>query len=67
MPDMQAVDSSLIQSIGHDGDALHIQFKGGQAYKYSGVPKETYDQMLGSPSAGQFFHKNINGKFKHAK
>lgn len=46
---------------------LVLEFVGGQRYSYQGVGFRTYHDLCQSSSPGTFFHKNINGKFDHAK
>lgn len=54
------IKSSQIVSIGHDGDALEIEFKGGGIYRYP-APAEIYQQLLAADadpeqSVGKAFH-----------
>jgi hypothetical protein len=67
--EMKPVTSSNIAAIGHDGNALHVQFKSGAGatHKYIGVPPELHEAMLTAPSVGKFFHKNIKGQYPEEK
>ena len=71
LPPMAAVKSGNILAIGYDAaaGALHVTFKGGGHYSYSGVPRSLHDEMLCAESIGGFFHSRIksNKDFKHAK
>ena len=53
------VKSSFIESIGHEGDTLEVAYKGGGLYKYTGVPRETYESVIGAESIGGAFRENI--------
>jgi len=64
---MQAVDSSQIESIGHDGDTLAVRFKNGGVYHYHGVSAETFNDMKESRSVGSFLYKNIKPNYKFTK
>lgn len=63
----QAVESSAIASIGHDGDTLEVEMKTGNVYRYSGVTREHYDALLGADSVGKHFGQHIRGKFDHTR
>ena len=65
-PNMNPVDSSTIQAIGHDANSneLHVQFNSGATYVYTGVDADTHDALLNAPSVGQHFAKNIKGNFE---
>jgi len=53
------VKSSFIESIGHEGDTLEVAYKGGGLYKYTGVPRETYESVLGAESIGKAFREQV--------
>ncbi len=66
MPDMETVDSSLLQEVGYDPDLekLTVVFRTtGGRYVYSGVPQKTYDAMMAAESVGKFFLHFIKNKF----
>lgn len=48
--------SSNIDAVAHDGEALCVRFKSGQAYRYPGEPASTVDAMLKAESAGKYFN-----------
>jgi len=64
---MRSVKSSNVEAIGHDGDALHVRFKGGKTYSYAGVPESTFHACCSADSVGGFIARNILGKFDHTK
>lgn len=49
----QKIKSSNIESMGHDGEKLHVEFKGGKVFEYEGVSRKQFDEMMGglNPSA----------------
>lgn len=61
------VISSYIKSVGYDPatPALEIEFKGGQVFRYKGVPKDMADQFVHADSPGKFFHTHIKDRFEH--
>lgn len=66
---MQPVTSSNIESIGHEGDTLAVQFKNGALWNYPGVTADTFDAMQKADSVGKFFNAHIksNPKAKRIK
>nr|MDO8087519.1 KTSC domain-containing protein [Candidatus Sigynarchaeum springense] len=66
---MPAVDSSFIARVEHypqkekDG-VLVVQFKNGSIRAYYGVPRGIYDDFLNASSKGNFYTREIKGKFK---
>lgn len=63
-------DSSQIKSIGYEDvdECLYIEFnRGGDTYRYSGVPADEYEKFLSSTSKGQYFHKNIKTQYHAVK
>lgn len=65
----QAVASSNINGVAYDAakQELYIEFKGGARYKYSGVPEDDYDGLMGAPSKGQFFASNIKDAYPYQR
>jgi|GEM_PF-2161370 hypothetical protein len=61
----QRVESSNIDIAGHEGTTLYLQFKSGIVYSYTDVPLPLYEELVSAPSVGQFFHRNIRGKFDY--
>lgn len=59
--EMIPVESSNITHLGYDKDNLvmHIQFKDGRKYEYSGVSHESMADLAQAPSIGRHFHKFI--------
>ena len=42
---------------------LHVTFKSGGTWVYSGVDRDIYDGMKEAESAGSYLHRNIKGRF----
>lgn len=64
----QPIDSSTIESAGHDGvNRMQLKFHSGAIYDYHGVPSEVHKGLMNAKSAGTYFGKEIRGKFKHSK
>ena len=64
---MHPVKSSNIEAIGHDGDALHVQYRNGTTYTYAGVPESHFHNAKSADSVGRYINANIKGTFDHAK
>lgn len=58
--------SSNIEGCGYDPETkkLIVMFKNGSCHRYSDVPQEHYDGLMGAESAGKYFHANIRNAFK---
>ena len=56
----QPVESSLIKSIGHENGVMHIEFKNGKVYEYTG-PKATehYHALIAANSIGKHFGAHV--------
>lgn len=69
IPDMQAVKSSNIASVGYHApeSALFIRFKSGGLYRYEDVPPEAHRAFMEAESYGRHFSQTFAGKFKHTK
>lgn len=60
------VESSHFAAVGYDPAArkMHIEFKNGAVYEYSGVPEQFHKTLMEADSQGTFFHKNVKPHFK---
>ena len=70
MPDMHAVESTNIESVGYDEfqKALHVLFKGRPTvYVYQDVPRELFDAMMRADSKGAYLGRMIKGKHEFTK
>lgn len=61
MPDMQAVASSNIASVGYDEGTreLYVTFHSGATYVYEAVGREAYEDLLAAPSPGKYLGRWI--------
>ena len=55
------VDSSMLHAVGYDPEAQELEavFASGQVGRYTGVPREVYDDLLAAPSKGQYMNDNV--------
>lgn len=60
---MNTVESSSIFQVGYRRRTLQVQFNSGRVYEFRKVPRATYDQLLKSPSKGEFFNREIKGAY----
>ena len=65
----QSVSSSNIVAIGYDIETqtLEIEFHGGRAYQYYGVPEAMYREIMQAPSKGKFFHSYIRNGYPYSR
>src|SRR6185436_15236304 len=59
MMERTKVESGNINSIGYAGGTLEVEFKGGGTYRYSGVPAEVHQELVGADSVGSAFARLI--------
>lgn len=64
---LMEVKSSNVKAVGYVGGNLLVKFGGGAIYKYLGVPRTTYDRLIGAESKGKFMGAEIYGKFRYTK
>ena len=59
------VSSSSLRSVGYDrgGRLLEIEFRHGGVYRYRGVPRQVFDELMRSPSKGRFFNERIRDRY----
>jgi hypothetical protein len=65
-PTFKPVNSSNVDGYHYDAaaKALHIRFKTGKTYEYSGVQPDDVVSLIGAPSFGSHVSKHIIPKFK---
>ena len=63
--ELHHVKSSTIKGIGYDADSqrMVVQFNNGAKYRYTEVPPEVHEALMGAKSIGLFFGLNIRGKY----
>jgi hypothetical protein len=62
--ELTPVKSSNVAAVGHEGETLEVQFNNGTRYRYAGVPRETFDALIGAESVGRFFNTEIKPNFQ---
>ncbi len=70
MTDMQFVDSSNIEAIGYDPEALelHVRFlKSGETYVYSDVNQAVFDELMQAESKGSYLNRRIKGNYQYRR
>lgn len=61
------VKSSNITELGWNDGVLHVRFKNGGLFSYSGVTNAMYNDLLAAESIGAHFSKHIRTKHKGTK
>jgi len=63
------VVSNSIKAVGYheETSTLEVEFRNGRRYRYADVSKAHYFRFLNADSPGDFFHKNVKGRFKHVE
>lgn len=64
---MTPVESSNLESVGHDGTNLFVRFKNGSIYVYLHVPESLYQELLAADSKGKYLGKHIKGAFQYER
>lgn len=64
---MTPVESSNLESVGHDGMNLFVRFKNGSIYVYFHVPKALYQELLAADSKGNFLSKHVKDAFQYER
>lgn len=67
--DREYVQSSNVTAIGYDGgtETLEVEFNTGAIYQYYNVPQHIYDELIQSPSKGQFMHIYIKNAYSFSR
>ena len=58
------INSSWVKSIDYSGGLLTIVTAKGKRIVLIGVPPEIWEQFQSATSKGEFYNKNLKGKFK---
>ncbi len=63
---MQPVISRAISAVGYDeiNFRMKICFKTGKTYDFCQVPRYIYEELLSASSKGNYYNKNIRGKYQ---
>ena len=59
--ELVTVESSMIHAVGYDDAAqeLEVVFNSGKTYRYTGVPRTVYEELLAADSKGQYMRANV--------
>jgi hypothetical protein len=59
------ISSSVIAAVEYDSEreTLDVEFRHGARYRYAGIPRSVYDELLEAPSKGEFFNERIRGSY----
>lgn len=62
------IDSTSLATVGYDPSRgiLEVEFHGGRVYRYFGVPRRRYEELLHAESAGRFLNTEIKGTYPFA-
>lgn len=62
------IESTSLASVGYDPSqrVLEVEFHGGRVYRYFGVPRRRYQELLEADSAGRFLNTRIKGFYPYA-
>lgn len=67
LPNMIAVNSTNLESVGHNGQNLFVRFKNGSIYVYFNVPTLTFQGLLNAGSKGTYLNQHIKGIFPYER
>jgi hypothetical protein len=60
------LDSSLLKAAAYSTDeTLQLEFRKGAAYRYFGVPRAIFQNLIIAPSKGTYFNRNIRNSFRY--
>lgn len=65
MKELNYIGSRNIRKVVWSDNKLTITFVSGRVYEFYSVPESVFDQMEGSLSAGEYFDRNIKGKYEY--
>ena len=63
IPQLSPVQSSFISQVGYVRQHLFIETIKGYIYLYTGVSRQTYDELRNAPSLGAYFNQNIRNSY----
>ncbi len=64
--ELKLVDSDVLEAIGYDAamQELEAVFTSGKTYRYVGVPRSLYAELLAAESKGRFMHAKVIGVYE---
>lgn len=59
----------MLRLVGYDARlrVLEVVFNSGERYRYKGVPRSKYEELMKAESTGQYMHKNIIGRYDYER
>jgi hypothetical protein len=66
---LQPVNSSSLAAVGYETDTqtLTVEFHNGGTYEFFDVPESAYQELMAAGSHGEYFARNIRGRYRYAK
>jgi hypothetical protein len=63
------VSSSAVASVGYDPRTrtLEVEFVSGDVYRYLGVPRRRYDELLAAESTGRYVNTEIKPRYPYTR
>ena len=67
--EMEAVQSSNIESVGYDenDEEVYVKFLNGSVYVYRGVPLHDFEGLRDAPSVGSYLHRNFKNVYPYER
>jgi hypothetical protein len=69
MPEMHAVSSSNVESVGYDAanQTVHVRFLNGSTYVYKGVPEHEFENLRTAASVGSYLNRNFKNVYPYER
>lgn len=64
---VETPQSDQIESVGHDGSSLFVNFRSGGIYRYDGVPDYMYKDIVVDSSPGSYLASNVKKRYPHTR
>lgn len=64
---IETPQSDQIESVGHDGSSLFVNFRNGGTYRYDGVPEYMCRDLQINPSPGSYLASNVKGSYPYMR
>ena len=63
------LNSTSLQAVTyqHPCAVLELEFRSGAVYRYFGIPKQAFEELLRAESKGGYFNSCIRNRFAYAK
>lgn len=62
---LATVNSAMLYAVGYDEqtETLDVVFNTGGIYRYAGVPRQVYDDLIKAASKGHYMQDHVLGKY----